>query len=259
MALAVLLALASCGGSHHSGSSASSGTTTPTPGQSTAADNGDVGTWSQQYLTSAPYSSLLIEVDYISSVQPTQAALETLLTRVQAHCNKPGNVTLVTRALNVPGQAVWTVQQSYDLEQAQRQYYADGAQAVKYYLYVDGHSNLDNSTSAVLAWTYTGTSTGMFPQTLQTAVSPPLVTLQEVEQSVLVHEFGHDLGLVNLGCPLTSNHLDTQHGPHCINQDCAMFWATEAGNPQLVVQNGGTLPDDYDPACEADLKANGGQ
>lgn len=257
---ALLIIIAGCRGGHSSGGSApvTGGPPPPPPGQSGPADNGNVGDWSMRYLQAAPYSSLLIEVDYISSVMPTQAALNTLVSRAQAHTNKPGGVTLVTRALTVPGQPVWSVQQTYNLEQAQRQYYANGSQVVKYYLYLDGHSDQDNSQTAVLAWTYTGTSTGVFAQTLKTAVNP-LVTLQEVEQSVLVHEFGHDLGLVNLGAPLTTNHLDTQHGPHCTNQNCVMFWATESGNPQIVLQNGGALPDDFDSACVNDLRANGGK
>jgi hypothetical protein len=190
-------------------------------------------------------------------VTPTQAALDTLVSRCQSHLNKPAGVQLVTRALNIPGQPVWSLQETYNLEIAHRQHYANGPQAVKYYLYLDGHSDQDTSTTAVLAWTYTGTSTGVFPETLQLAVNP-VVTLEEVEQSVLVHEMGHDLGLVNLGCPLTSNHLDTQHGPHCINDICVMFWATESGNPQIVLANHGMLPSDFDTACDNDLRANGG-
>ncbi len=256
IAIAALVALLAACGTHHS--NGGGGTTTPPPGQSGIADNGNVGDWSMRFLNSTPYSTLLIEVDYISSVTPTQAALNTLVTRAQAHCNKPGGVTLVTHALNIPGKAVWSVQDDYNLEQQVRQSYADGSQVVKYFLYLDGHSDQDTQNTAVLGWTFTGTSTGIFANTLKLAINP-LVSLQEIEQSVLVHEFGHDLGLVNLGCPLTSNHLDTQHGPHCTNQNCVMFWATESGNPQIVLQNGGVLPDDFGVECVNDLKANGGK
>jgi len=256
IAIALLVVGVGCGHGGGGGGGSSSASSGP-PGQSTAADNGNVGDWSMRFLQASPYSTLLLEVDYISSVLPTQAALDTLQARATAHCNKT-SVTLVTHALNVPGQASWSVQDTYNLEQMVRTSYADGAQAVKYYIYLDGHSNLDTSTTAVLGWTYTGTSTGIFANTLKLAESP-LVTLQQIEQSVLVHEFGHDLGLVGLGAPITSNHLDTQHGPHCINQECVMFWATEAGNPQIALQNGGTLPDDFDAACVADLAANGGK
>lgn len=48
-----------------------------------------------------------------------------------------------------------------------------------------------------------------------------------VEQTVLVHEFGHAVGLVNNGVALTSQHQDTAHGAHCSNQDCVMYWTVD--------------------------------
>jgi predicted Zn-dependent protease len=48
-----------------------------------------------------------------------------------------------------------------------------------------------------------------------------------VEQSVLIHESGHTLGLVNNGLPLTNNHQDIAHGAHCTNDDCVMYYLNE--------------------------------
>jgi hypothetical protein len=48
-----------------------------------------------------------------------------------------------------------------------------------------------------------------------------------IEQATLVHEFGHAMGLVNNGVPLTSSHQDTQKGHHCINTNCVMYWQNE--------------------------------
>jgi hypothetical protein len=157
----LLIGLACCGGSSHGSSSGGTsgggtsggGSSSSNPGVSTAADNGDVGTWSQRYLQASPYSSLLVEVDYLSSVTPTQAALATLQTRLEAHLNKPGGVQIVTHVVDAPGQATWSVQQCYDLEQEARLYYANGSQAVKYYLYVDGHSSEDTASESVVGWT----------------------------------------------------------------------------------------------------------
>lgn len=47
------------------------------------------------------------------------------------------------------------------------------------------------------------------------------------EQTVLIHEAGHALGLVNNGLPLQSDHHDQEHGAHCTNKDCVMYWANE--------------------------------
>jgi predicted Zn-dependent protease len=48
-----------------------------------------------------------------------------------------------------------------------------------------------------------------------------------VEQSTLVHELGHTLGLVNNGLPMKHEHQDKAHGAHCSNEDCVMYWSNE--------------------------------
>lgn len=48
-----------------------------------------------------------------------------------------------------------------------------------------------------------------------------------VEQSSLVHEFGHAVGLVNLELPVTSDHHDAANGAHCTNRDCVMYYLHE--------------------------------
>ncbi len=67
------------------------------------------------------------------------------------------------------------------------------------------------------------------------AIFKPLVmasgvsrTVREfVEQSVVIHEIGHAIGLVENGIPLTSSHHDEDNPAHCTNQDCVMFWQNE--------------------------------
>ena len=54
-----------------------------------------------------------------------------------------------------------------------------------------------------------------------------------VEQATVVHELGHALGLVNNGTPMVKPHQDTEHGAHCTNTDCVMYWQNE-GTSGLV-------------------------
>ncbi|MBA3502834.1 MAG: hypothetical protein M4D80_05470 [Myxococcota bacterium] len=51
-----------------------------------------------------------------------------------------------------------------------------------------------------------------------------------VEQSTLVHELGHAIGLVNNGVPLTTPHQDAPHGAHCTNESCVMYWQNEGAS-----------------------------
>jgi hypothetical protein len=48
-----------------------------------------------------------------------------------------------------------------------------------------------------------------------------------VEQTTLVHELGHVLGFVNNGLPMVTEHQDEEHGAHCTNTDCVMYWQVE--------------------------------
>ncbi len=57
-----------------------------------------------------------------------------------------------------------------------------------------------------------------------------------IEQSTIVHEIGHALGLVNNGVPATSAHHDSGHGAHCTNTDCVMFWQNGGAKIQQFIQ-----------------------
>ncbi len=50
------------------------------------------------------------------------------------------------------------------------------------------------------------------------------------EQATLVHEAGHVLGLVDIGLPTGSDHLDAGHPAHCANPGCVMFWQNEGAS-----------------------------
>lgn len=47
------------------------------------------------------------------------------------------------------------------------------------------------------------------------------------EQSVLIHEVGHALGLVDNGLPMSTEHSDVDHGDHCQSDQCVMYWLNE--------------------------------
>lgn len=54
-----------------------------------------------------------------------------------------------------------------------------------------------------------------------------------VEQATLIHEMGHALGLVNNGLPMKQHHQDTEHGAHCDNSECVMYYSNEGTSSMM--------------------------
>ncbi len=85
----------------------------------------------------------------------------------------------------------------------------------------------DSINQSVLGVHLTGTS---IVAIFKPAINKGTLTLairHFTEQSVVVHELGHALGLVDNGTPVTSLHEDSAHPAHCNNQSCVMYWQNE--------------------------------
>ncbi|MFV8358041.1 membrane metalloprotease, partial [Flavobacterium sp. XS1P32] len=123
----------------------------------------------------------------------------------------------------------------------------------------DGKSSKDTDTSVILGTAYRNTSFVIYEQTvhgLSDSAFEPNRSL--LETTVITHEFGHILGLTNLGTTLQSNHEDTEHPKHCIEKTCLMFWSAEIGGGIGNMVSSGSAPQ-LDAQCIADLRANGGK
>ncbi len=105
--------------------------------------------------------------------------------------------------------------------------------------FVNGYYSSDGSTqnTNVIGVNITGTPyIAIFKQVVtSTGSTTPsgIATRVYVEQSTLVHEMGHALGLVNNGVTMTSSHQDTANGKHCSDTTCVMYYANE-GTSALV-------------------------
>jgi hypothetical protein len=122
---------------------------------------------------------------------------------------------------------------------AQHRGQADSATRQTYYvLFVSGHFADANGPNTSVLGVSIGT-TGVVAMFKDVIRGTGLGNTQRfVEQSTLVHELGHAIGLVDNGVALTSQHKDAAHGAHCSNRDCVMFFANEGASDMLqFVQN----------------------
>ena len=108
-----------------------------------------------------------------------------------------------------------------------------------------------------IGFSVTGTRfIAMFKDVIKSTGS--LLVPKYVEQSTLVHEMGHALGLVNNGLTLTSSHHDSSHGAHCTNTNCVMYYLNEGKSDAIsfvnqIITSGSTVM--FDEACLNDAKS----
>lgn len=131
---------------------------------------------------------------------------------------------------DVPDEAL-TVADMLALAQAHRQGKDTQTEKTYYVLFVSGNLSDDNGPNQNILGVSIG-NTGvivMFKDVIRGASG--LSNVQRyVEQSTMVHELAHGIGLVNNGVPLTSAHQDSTHGAHCTNDACVMYWQNEGAS-----------------------------
>ncbi len=215
-----------------------------------------LGSSSSDLLSDKKYTSMVIEVAYVTGYEPSATAINNFVSFIEARTFKPNGITIVKRALPSPGFTTYTNPQFIALEDADRTKYNTSNQIAIWAFFADGKSAADTSTKYILGESYRNTSFIIFENTIQKLSNNPTQPSRSLlETTVITHEFGHILGLVNLGAPIQSNHEDTLHPNHCTDQSCLMYWLSESGNS---LSNLGAAPQ-LDAQCIADLRANGGR
>ncbi|TGL64125.1 hypothetical protein [Leptospira sarikeiensis] len=127
------------------------------------------------------------------------------------------------------GRSVWSVNQLLDLVPRYRRQASDFQSTSFFIIYLKGQMA---DAPGVIAVTISGVF-GIGPPVVfvfkdmvnqfDSGISPDKV--EKAEQMTVTHELGHALGLVNAGIPLHSSHQDKEHGNHCTEESCGMFWA----------------------------------
>ena len=219
-----------------------------------ASYNKAVGASAKDLLNGHTFTSLMVEVQYVSGYAPDAAALDQLQQFMTTRLNKPGGVTITTRAIEDPGAATLSLSQIREIENKNRTIFNNGSRLSLYILY----SNSDYSDPATLGIAYRNTSAALMGKKIhENSGSFGQVNRTKLEATVLEHEVGHLLGLVDRGSPMQSAHRDASHGNHCSNKQCLMYYASETTDIfGSLFQN---TPPVLDAGCLADLKANGGK
>lgn len=127
----------------------------------------------------------------------------------------------------------FTVQNIVDIATRHRDQAPAGDTFTFYLLWLPGYFYYDGQrqdTVLALSIGNTGIIAVFKPPIRAESEGSSILAVRFLEQTVVVHELGHAVGLVNNGLPLTSAHQDTEAGAHCSNSHCVMYWqANRAG------------------------------
>ena len=217
------------------------------------------GSSSYDLLSASNYTKLMLEIAYVEGYEPTQSAINNLKTFLSNRLNKPAGITVTTKSVPSLNSSPYSIQEIADFEDANRTIYSSDNQIAVWAFFTDGKSDNDTSSGVVLGTAYRNTSFVIFENTIHGLSDGTFEPDRDVlESTVIEHEFGHLLGLVNLGSDLQSDHEDTDHAKHCNVDTCLMYWAAETGKAIDNLASGGSIPQ-LDAQCIADLQANGGK
>jgi len=136
----------------------------------------------------------------------------------------------------------------------------DTADTKTYYvMFVSGHyADANGPIPTVLGISF-GDTIAMFKDVIRSTndIANPN-TVRYVEQSTMIHELAHSIGLVDNGIPMVATHKDAEHGAHCNNPDCVEYWLNEGASDarafalRRLLSNNTIL---FDAACLADVDA----
>ncbi|MBD0832263.1 membrane metalloprotease [Aestuariibaculum sediminum] len=224
-----------------------------------AANKQSTGSSANDILSDDTYKSIVIELVYVEGYAPTETAINNFVNFLKDHTYKPNGITVEARAIASPGKLTFTTKEIAEIEEENRTLYNSENQIAIWMFCVDGKSDQDDGDSIILGTAYRNTSFVIFEETIHSysdnRFEPNRSTL---ESTVINHEFGHILGLTNLGTPMTEDHEDPEHKKHCEVESCLMYWAAESTASLGNLTTEGTVPQ-LDPLCIADLQANGGK
>ena len=215
-------------------------------------NNRAVGASANELLSSTKYESLKIEIQFMPGYEPDAAAVTHLQNFLSGLVNKPTGISVVTKQITASSSTSLTIVQVKDIEKNNRTAFSSGTQIAVYVLYTDG----DFTDPQTLGIAYRNTSVVIFGKKVADnsgAIGQPSAT--KLEATVLEHELGHLLGLVDIGSVMQTSHI--ANGNHCNNSNCLMYYTAETTDILGFLVTGNIPSPDNN--CLADLKSNGGK
>lgn len=204
-----------------------------------------VGDDAHLLLNSFPDGTLTVEIAFQQSVGPPPAvAVSTLLARINETCSK-ASISVDEHGF-ASSSTVFSDADLANLDQQLRQHWPYPGTMSLFYLYLGGSYAAD---SAVIGLAFRASSIAVFEGTILSD-SSLLGNAPAVTTTVMIHEFGHELGLVGVFGHVPNE--DPAHPPHSNDPNDVMYWEVDSTQIALL---GATPPTQFDAADMSDLSA----
>ena len=214
-----------------------------------------VGASANDLLSNSRYNSLLIEIQYMPGYAPDAQALDHLKNFLSNYLRKDNGITITQREIPGASSSSLSGDEIRQIENNNRTVFTNGSTMAVNIMYTNGQYSGNSNTLGIA---YRNTSIALLGKTIHdNSGAFGQTSRTKLEATVLEHEIGHLLGLVDLGSSMQVNHKDPSNGNHCNNQNCLMYYASETTDILGFITTG-NIPQ-LDSNCKADLTANGGK
>lgn len=217
------------------------------PGAVVTDDRGPLGSACRPYLR-GDVPALTVEVLHQRGAQPSSEAVDHLVSSLRPVLDKPGGIDLVGPTEIPGGGRTWELDQLRELSQRHRQVTSSESRAGMLVLSVAG----EFEDPDVLGLAMSATEIVLFPEQIGDLATGLLGGGARIERSVLLHEAGHLLCLVNTTYESEIDHEDPDHPSHSRHRDSVMFWAVP--NDAVTQVFTGPPPDRFHEDDLADLR-----
>ena len=221
-----------------------------TPPRASTDDLGGVGRNGRAYLR-PDHPQMIVEIDVQDGARAGQDAVDHLVATIRRYVDKPEGVQLSGGNSFASDRREWSRDDLRAVAEANRQHYSDDRTVVLYLLYVRGGFYRDGEQTQAIGVAYNSSEIALFPDRWS-GIGALVGTDRNIERAVLVHEFGHALGLVNLTYQSAIEHEDPDHPGHSSNRRSVMYYAVETTLVGQVFD--GPPPDEFDDADRADIE-----